>query len=117
MPTIVDVGLNRTAQSVVDSISHVAVGIGMAPESEGDTRLETELYRKAPDSKSIAGNVLTVRTFFPNAVLPVEIYEIGMFIDGSGIIDSGILLGRWRGTIIKSGNDVTLWLFLEVDRA
>ena len=117
MPTIVTIGLDEIGFSINQGISHVAVGDGDTAESIADVRLDNETYRKAPDSKGIDSGLIAVRTFFSFNDLPAEIKEVGVFSRGSGAPNSGVLLGRWVTSIFRNQNDLTLWIFMTVDRA
>lgn len=116
MPVIVDLGLNGVAQSIFDSISHVAIGDGIGPELETDTQLVNEVFRIAPDNKASEDRVVTVRTFFRNQDLPPEVREVGIFLRGDGEPNSGELLARWVTSIFGNMNDLVLWLYLEITR-
>ncbi len=116
MATIPDVGLNRTAQLILDDISHAAVGSGTTVDATNDIKLATETNRLAPTSSKRTANQLISRTFFSNANLPATTEELGWFMNGSGSADSGELLTRALSTFVKGSQDLNIVLQLTVNR-
>ena len=116
MATVPDVGLNRSAQVILDDISHTAVGTGTTAEMTNDTTLDTETDRLAPTSQRRQGNQLIVRTFFSNANLPTTVEEVGWFMNGSGSVDSGELITRALTTFVKGSQDLNVVLQMKVNR-
>lgn len=116
MAVIPDVGLNRSAQVILDDISHTAVGSGTTAEATNDVALDTETNRLAPTSQRRQDNQLIVRTFFSNANLPATVEEVGWFMNGSGAADSGELLVRALTTFVKGSQDLNVVLNFTVTR-
>jgi|TARA_Y100000310_G_scaffold318377_1_gene372341 hypothetical protein len=117
MATILNVGLNRAGQVIMDDVSHTAVGSGTTAEAVTDTTLATETDRLAPTSSKRQSNLVIIRTFFANANLPSTTEEIGWFMNGSGAADSGELLVRALSTFVKGSQDLNVVLQLTIDRA
>ena len=77
-------------------ITYAAVGTSATAPAAGDTKLGTELYRKAIAGASNVSNVLTVDAFYDETEANDTLNEAGIFGDGSasqatGTADSGIL--------------------------
>ncbi len=111
-----DSGLARAAQVILDDISHFAVGTGTTAEATTDTTLDTETNRLAPTSSKRQENQLIVRTLFSNANLPATTEEMGVFMNGSGSVDTGELLVRSLLNFVKGSQDLNLVLQFTVNR-
>lgn len=85
---------------------HLALGTGTAVPILADNRLATEGARKAVSAKTRQANTVRLRTFF----LPTEVNqtwrEFGIFLAGTDVSNSGILLNRIAptGGISKTSN-------------
>ena len=71
-PFVPNAGIQATAQSIADDISHVAIGVGAFNTlSNASTQLANESSRRAPSSKDVsAAGVITLSVFFPASALP-----------------------------------------------
>lgn len=77
------------------NITHADIGTGTTSPSNSDTQLATPVARAPVSSQAISNNVVTLRFFFANALLPNGTYtEFGTFIDGSGTVSTGKLFNR-----------------------
>ena len=76
------------------TINRVALGTGTTAVTSADTKLATEIYRKAPTTKTrgLSSFVTKVIIGAPEAV--GDIKEIGLFAKGTDDADSGTLLSR-----------------------
>ncbi len=99
-------GLERSAQLILDDITHIAVGTGTATPTSGDVKLATETQRNTPTKAIRQGARLHIRTLFSNADLPATMEEIGWFMNGTGTIDSGELLVRALLNFVKGNDDL-----------
>jgi len=116
MATLLDEGLARIAQVILNDISHCAVGTSNTAEATNDAKLGTETDRLAPTSTSRTENQIIVRTFFSNANLPTTVEELGWFMNGSGSVDSGEILIRALSSFTKGSQDLNVVLQLTVNR-
>lgn len=99
---VVLAGLTLLANRISDStpssgclINYIAVGTGVAAPDAANTALGTETARKQVTSRTNSGAVAAISTTF-NAgdITPSTLKEVGMFIDGTGTVDSGTLFCR-----------------------
>lgn len=110
-------GLARIAQTVLNDITHTAVGTGTTAPANTDTQLVTETKRLAPTTTLRQNNEIQVRTFFGNSDLPVTVQETGWFMNGTGTPDSGQLLVRATFTFTKGTQDLYLILKMKAERS
>jgi len=100
------------------NITHADIGTGTNPPSNSDTQLQTPTVRAAISGYTISSNLLTLRFFFSDALLPNGTYtEFGTFIDGSGTLSSGRLFNRalFGSPYTKSsGEDSTFEVEIEI---
>lgn len=91
-------------------ITYCAVGTGSTAPAAGNTKLETELFRKLISVRSFATNVATFQTFFTTSEANGTLREAGLFgDDASGTADSGVLFCRTEINRTKtSGDTLTL---------
>lgn len=71
-----------------------ALGTGTGTPANANTTLGTEVFRKDIASLSYAANIAYLTAVYLAADTNGTFYEHGMFIDGTGVADSGILLTR-----------------------
>lgn len=83
-------------------VNYTALGTDTTAESEADATLGAETYRKALSSGTNADNVAYLETFFTASEVSGTFEEFGMFIDGTGTADSGVLFNRFTATVTKS---------------
>ena len=116
MAVITNVGLNSVAESILSNVSHVAVGTNIVAESDNDVALGTETNRLAPTATKQISNQIIIRAFFANASLPPTVEELGLFMNGSGLTDSGELLLRALSSFTKGRQDLNVVIQLTVRR-
>ena len=75
-------------------VNYTALGTGTGTAVEGDTVLDTEVFRKAPSSVSYNANLAYFTAFYTAADCSGTYYEHGIFINGTGAADSGVMLSR-----------------------
>lgn len=77
------------------NITHADIGTGTTNPSNSDTELETPVARAPISSQEVVNNIVTLRFFFSDAVLPNgTYYEFGTFVDGLAGISTGKLFNR-----------------------
>jgi len=86
-------------------VSHVALGTGTSAPANGDTTLETETFRNAVASRTNGNNIAYITGFYGATEVTGTFREVGVFSDGSGAADSGILLSRVAINITKSNSE------------
>lgn len=94
-------------------ITHCALGTNATTPANADTQLGTETYRNAIASLTNAANVVYASGFFGAAEVTGTFYEAGVFSNGTGTVNSGILVSHVAISIVKSSS-VTLtvsWTF------
>jgi len=106
------VGRTMIANNLTDTspdntllVSHVALGTGVTAPANGDTTLETESFRNAVASRTNGNNVAYITGFYGATEVTGTFREAGIFSDGSGAADSGILLSRVAINITKSNSE------------
>jgi len=83
-------------------VNYTALGNGATAPVVGDATLDNETYRKALSSGTDASNVAYLETFFTATETSGTYEEYGMFIDGTGTVDTGQLFNRFTSTVTKS---------------
>lgn len=103
------VGRTMIANNLTDSspddpllVSHIALGSNATAPANGDTTLGTETYRNAVASRTNANNIGYVTGFFNATEVNGTFLEAGIFSNGSGSADSGILFSHVAINITKS---------------
>jgi hypothetical protein len=96
-----------TASASVGYISYCAVGTGTTAPAAGDTKLQTETYRKLVSVRSVAANVFTAQTFFNTTEANATLREAGLFGNdtATGTADSGTLYCHLAINRVKSSSD------------
>lgn len=91
-------------------INYIALGDGQTASAVTDTTLENEQFRTAVDSATIETDLLkTITAILDSEANSFDIYEIGIFANGTAAVDSGNLVSRivFSVPLVKS-NAVTL---------
>jgi len=104
---------NLTASSPDNTmlVDYIALGTGNTAVANGDTTLETEVYRNTTASHTNADNIAYVTGFYSATECNGTYTEAGIFCDATGAADSGILLSHVllnSGTGIAKSNVETL---------
>ena len=102
---------NLTSVSPTNAIrlNKSALGTGTNAPANSDTQLQTETYRNDLASRTNAANIAYATAFF-NATETTGTYrEAGIFSDGTGAANSGVLFSRVAINITKT-NTQTLTL-------
>jgi len=86
-------------------VNYCALGSNNTGAVVGDTKLNTEVYRKALSTGAASSNIAYLETFFTKTEVTGTFEEYGFFIDGTGAADSGQLFNRFVGSTTKSGTE------------
>jgi len=84
------------------TVNYTALGDDNTAPVVGDATLGNEVYRKGLSSGTDSSNIAYLETFFTASETSGTYEEYGMFIDGSGVADSGQLFNRFTATVVKS---------------
>lgn len=85
------------------AIKYGALGSSTTAPANGDTKLGTEVFRKAPASYSASSNKAYITFVFSVSEAIGTHKEFGTFIDGSATPDSGILFSHLAVDWVKTG--------------
>jgi len=87
---------NFTNVSPTDTmvVNYIALGTGDTAVAIGDTTLDTETYRNAVASSTNATNTGYVTGFFSSTETTGTFKEAGIFSNGTGSADSGVMSSR-----------------------
>lgn len=107
--TMIANNLTNASPTNVMKITHCALGSNAAAPANGDTQLGTEVYRNAIASITNASNVGYATGFFGATETSGTYNEAGIFSNGTGTANSGVLLSHVAISITKS-TSVTLTL-------
>jgi len=104
-------GLNSLASLFIGELAqssaiYLALGTGETAAASGDKKLEAEGYRKILTSKTRELNEVRLRFFLTTTEANGEWSEMGVFLAGTDIKDSGTMLNRIlpTGGIRKASN-------------
>ncbi len=76
-------------------LTYIGIGTGTTAAALGDTKLQTEVRRKAITDKVVAGATITLSSFFLASESTYSIQEIGFFgALASAVANSGTLFSR-----------------------
>jgi len=111
--TVCTVGRSMIADNLTNSgpdhtmlVNYTAVGDDSTAPVIGDTALGNETYRKTPPASLTNSNNIAYITAFYTAAEAIDTHkECGLFSDGSGVADSGVLLIHASIDISKTGVD------------
>lgn len=106
---ITDVGFTMLTNNLTDPtpdndmlVNYVALGDDNTAVAEGDTTLGNEVYRNAVASKTNSGKIAYVTGYFTQTEVDGTFEEAGIFSDGTGAANSGILLSHVNIDVTKS---------------
>ena len=86
---ITDNGLNAAVSKWLNvgsttNMTHLAVGSGTTTPAVTDTAMQTEIVRFAPDTKTVADNVITLEHYYGTTEGNGTIAEVGVLSQASG---------------------------------
>jgi hypothetical protein len=85
--------------------NYVALGSGTNVPANGDTTLQTEVYRNLVASRSEDNNIGYLTGFFSATETDGTYREAGVFMNATSIANSGVLLSRVAINITKSSSE------------
>lgn len=94
--------VGQTAVANAGKVTHCALGSGTTTPASGNTTLETETYRNAIASLNSVGAVVYATGFFSAPETSGTYREAGIFINGTGAVNTGTLLSRVAINITKT---------------
>ena len=83
-------------------VTHIALGTDATAPANGDSTLGTEVYRNTVASKTNAANLGYCSGFYHATEDADHYYEAGVFSNGTGSVDTGILLSHVAIDVDKS---------------
>lgn len=83
-------------------VSHAALGSDVTAVAITDTVLGTETYRNSIESMTSVDNVAYLTAFFDQTEVTGTFKEAGIFSDGTGTVDTGILVSHVNIDITKT---------------
>jgi len=110
---VVDAGLSLLANRIASAspssgclINYVGVGTGTDAPASNDTSLQTETARHQVTSRANSATISSVSVTFDAGVVPTStLKEVGLFIDATGVADSGILFSRTAIDLVVTALD------------
>jgi len=84
-------------------INYTALGTSATAVANSDIKLVTEFYRKGTASATNADNIAYVTCFYTAAETSGTFKESGLFCNGTGAADSGVLFSR---VLLNSGTGI-----------
>lgn len=97
--------LSNVSPTNVMLANKMALGTGVTPPANADTTLETETYRNDVASRTNAQNIAYLTAFYSALEVTGTFKEAGIFCDGTGTVDTGVLLSRVAINITKSSTE------------
>jgi len=103
-------GRNNIAKALAGDLSAISeteinftsLGSGVTAPANGDTTLETEVFRKAVASSTSSSNQLFVTAFYIAVEAVGTHREAGLHIDGTAGVDTGVLFSRVAINVTKT---------------
>lgn len=86
-------------------INYVALGSGATTPANSDTQLTTEVYRNQTASSTNSNNIAYVTGFFSASETSGTYAEAGIFADGTGTANTGVLISHVLISVTKSNTE------------
>lgn len=103
--TMIANNLTSASPTNVMKITHAALGSSTSTPANTDTQLGTETYRNAIASITNANNIAYASGFYTATETTGTYRECGIFSNGTGSANSGVLLSRVAINITKSNTE------------
>lgn len=103
--TMIANNLTATSPTNTPRVTHVALGSGTNTPANADTQLQTETYRNAAASRTNVNNIAYITGFFSATETSGTYRECGLFSNGTGSANSGVLLSRVAINVTKSTSE------------
>lgn len=100
--TMIANNLANTSPTNVMYAKYIELGSGTTAPANGDTTLETSVYRNAVASRTNASNIAYVTAFFNATETSGTYREAGIFCDGTASAGTGVLLSRVAINVTKT---------------
>ena len=100
--TMIANNLTNASPTNVMKITHCALGSSSTAVNNADTQLGTEVYRNAIASITNANNIGYATGFFTATETSGTYQEIGIFSNGTGSANSGVLVSHVLAAITKT---------------
>ncbi len=100
--TMIANNLTNVSPTNVMRVTHCALGSNATAAANTDTQLGTETYRNAIASITNANNIAYATGFFTATETSGTYNEIGIFSNGTGSANSGVLISHVITTINKT---------------
>lgn len=110
IPTVARTALANHLTNVAPSpaalrINFSALGSGVTAPANGDTTLQTETFRKAIASETNSSNVAFATAFYTASEAVGTHKEAGLFLNATGVANSGTLFSRVAIDITKAATE------------
>lgn len=83
-------------------VNYVALGSGTNAPANGDTTLQTEVFRNAVASRTNSSNIGYITGFYASTDTNGTYREVGLFINGTASANTGTLFSRVAVNITKT---------------
>ena len=103
--TMIANNLTSASPTHTMKITHCALGTSSTSPANSDTQLGTETYRNAIASITNASNVAYATGFFTALEVTGTFAEAGIFSNGTGTANSGVLLSHVALSVSKSNTE------------
>ena len=97
--------LTNASPTNTPKITHASLGTNITAPANADTQLGTETYRNAIASITNANNIAYATAFFNATEVAGTFKEAGIFCNGTGSANSGVLLSHVAVNITKSNTE------------
>lgn len=85
-------------------LNKALLGTGTTAPQDTDNQLETEVYRNNLASKSNSANLAYATAYFNPTEVTGTFREAGIVVDGTGVINTGLLVSRVAINITKTSS-------------
>lgn len=97
--------LTDTTPTDVPYVNKAVLGTGTNTPANADTQLQTETYRNDVASRTNSANIAYITAFFSATETSGTFREAGLFCNGSGTVNTGVLLSRVAINITKTTSE------------
>ncbi len=103
--TLLANNLTSASPTNTPKITHAALGSNTTVPANADTQLGTETYRNAIASITNSNNIAYATAFYNATEVTGTFREAGIFCNGTGTANSGVLLSHVAVNITKSNTE------------
>jgi len=110
IPTVGRAQIAKALEAALSAIGEVEInftslGTGLTAPANGDTTLETEVFRKSVASLTSSSNQVFVTAFYTAVEVTGTFKEAGLHINGTVTPNSGVLFSRVAIDVTKSASE------------